>query len=147
MTHMDHPPDLTENVIYRPGSVLPLFHVPILMLTCVFWHLSIMASITFSAIWATVVLLCDRTRRDSLHFPCTSVSLWHPWPQCRFTICPTLQHFWYVLTNAYQEHPIWVVFLEMLWHSRLPITIWPLSESLIWFQQELLFLKKYQHLP
>ena len=37
--------------------------------------------------------------------------------------CPSVDHFWYALTAAYQIHPTRPAVLEMLWPIRLAITI------------------------
>ncbi len=102
-------------------------HSPIrrqIMMRCVLWHLLVMASIFQQ--FTPAAPLCDWTRWSSLH---ASVSLGCPWPWRRFTGCPSLHYAWSVLTTAYQD-TMRLGILEMLWPSRLAITIWPLSDSL-----------------
>lgn len=87
---------------------------------CVFLHLSIIPSMNFLIMCATVTLVWDQTRQVSLHF--AHASLNHPWPCRCLTSCPSLDQFWLLLTTVYWQDPTIPAILEVLWPSRLAIT-------------------------
>lgn len=86
-----------------------------------FWHLPIIAGMNFSAACATISHPWDDTRWASHHPLYTSVHLY---------CCFFSDHFWYMLTIAYHEHPRRPVMLEMIWPSHLAITLVKITQML-----------------
>ncbi len=87
-------------------------------------------SVSFCTVWATIVFSCYWTRQARICSPRATLSLGHPWPWRRFICCPSLQHFCGYWLLPTKNTPQDMLFFEMLWPSRLAITIWPLSKSL-----------------
>lgn len=83
-----------QSVVIHPHMLQTAMH-------CVFWHISIVACIHFSV----VAFPWNCTGQAGLWSPHTSVSLGHPRACHQYTSCPTLDHFWSVLTNAFRVNP------------------------------------------
>lgn len=98
----------------RPGHRLPLFHGPAWGPLCSFEPLCAASYNTLCVPthfyqnqhepFHQLVLQCSGSAVGFFP-PRAAMSLGRPWPCCRFTRCPSLDHFWWVLSTADRDDP------------------------------------------
>lgn len=123
----------TAQIQTRPPSSIALVQLWCSCAYCWgFWRCTGVSMGTLNGLWHNKLMLCVSDTFQNQHQFEQQVICWvgphvHQWTVTLFTTVLFLDHFWYWPLQTGNTHNS--SGLEMLWPSRLAITVWPLSNS------------------